>query len=182
MKITIAGTPGSGKSTVAKELAKKLEFNHFSAGDFMRDLAKESGVNILELSKQAEEGREIDEKIDNWVEATGEANDNFVIDARIGFNFISDSVKIFLNVSDDEGARRIFNDKRDDEKENTTQAETFENIKKRKDSENKRYKKYYGIDYEDEENYDLIINTTDISAKKVVDKILKFLKQEHPEG
>jgi predicted cytidylate kinase len=182
MKITIAGTPGSGKSTVAKELAKKLKFNHFSAGDFMRDLAKEKGITLLELSKQAEEGREVDEKIDAWVEATGEADDNFVMDARIGFNFIPDSVKIFLTVSDDEAARRIFKEKRDDEKENTTQAETYENIKKRKESEKKRYKEYYGLDYSDENNYDLVIDTTDIPAEKVVDKILEFLKQEHPEG
>lgn len=182
MKITIAGTPGSGKSTVAKELATKLKFNHFSAGDFMRSMAKEKGISLLELTKQAVEEKEIDEKIDSWVKTTGEADDNFVIDARIGFNFIPDSVKIFLTVSDDEAARRIFHDKREDEKENTTQAETFENIKKRKTAENKRYEKYYGIDYNDEDNYDLVINTTDTPIEKVIEKILEFLKQEHPEG
>ncbi|MBN2112473.1 nucleoside monophosphate kinase [Candidatus Woesearchaeota archaeon] len=182
MKITIAGTPGSGKSTVAQELAKKLEFNKFSAGDFMRNLAKEKGITPLELSRQAEQEREIDGKIDRWVEATGEADDNFVMEGRIAFNFIPDSVKIFLDVSDDEAARRIFHEKRAEEKENTTQAATFENIRKRKESEKKRYKEYYGIDCTDPDNYDLVIDTTGIPVEKVVDQILEFLEKEYPEG
>lgn len=182
MKITIAGTPGSGKSTVAKELAKKLGFNHFSAGDFMRRIAEEKGISLLELSMQAEDSRDVDEKIDSWTEAIGEADENFVMDARLGFNFIPDSVKIFLDVAENEAAKRIFQDKRPEEKENTTQGETYENIKKRKESENKRYKKYYGIDYMDEDNYDLVIDTTGISVEDVIQKILDFLKNEHPGG
>jgi len=177
MKITIAGTPGSGKSTVAKEVAKKLKFRHFSAGDFMRSLAKEKGMSLLELSRMAEESREIDEKLDRWVEATGEANDNFVMDARLAFNFIPDSVKIFLDVSDDEAARRIYNDMRPEEKENTSQAATYENIKRRKESENKRYEEYYNLEYTDPDNYDLVIDTTGMTVKEVVDKILEFIRE-----
>ena len=177
MKITIAGTPGSGKSTVAKELAKKLKFNHFSAGDFQRGLAKEKNVTPLQLAKMAEEDREIDQKTDSWTEAIGEADDNFVMDARLGFNFIPDSVKIFLDVSEDEAARRIYNDMRKEEKENTSQAATFESIRKRKMHENSRYKKYYNLDYTDKGNYDLVIDTTSISANEVVEKILKFIRE-----
>ncbi len=182
MKITIAGTPGSGKSTVGKELAKKLKFRHFSAGDFMRELAKEKGLTLLELSKIAEHSRETDQKLDSWVEATGEADEDFVMDARLAFNFIPDSVKIFLDVSEDEAARRIFHDMRPEEKENTTQAATYENIKKRKESEKKRYKEYYSLDYTNPDNYDLVIDTTSLAVKGVIGKILEFLKERYKEG
>ena len=36
MKITISGKAGSGKSTIARGLAKKLELKHYSIGDLMR--------------------------------------------------------------------------------------------------------------------------------------------------
>ena len=52
MIITISGTPGSGKSTVAKMIATKLGFKHYSTGDFMRQMAKERGISLEELSKE----------------------------------------------------------------------------------------------------------------------------------
>ena len=54
MIITISGKPGSGKSTVAKRLAAELGLTHVSAGDFMRDMATERGITVLELSAIAE--------------------------------------------------------------------------------------------------------------------------------
>ena len=54
MIITISGIAGSGKSTVAKLLAKKLNYNHYSIGEFMRDIAKEKNTSLLELSNLAE--------------------------------------------------------------------------------------------------------------------------------
>ncbi len=177
MKITISGTPGSGKSTVAKKLAEKLGLRHFSAGDFQRDLAKEKGITPLELAKMAEADPEIDKKTDSWAEAVGQADDNFVMDSRLAFNFIPDSVKIFLDVSEDEAARRIYHDMRPEEKENTTQGATYESIKKREESEKKRYQQYYGIDYTKPGNYDLVIDTTEVPVAEVVKKILKFINE-----
>ncbi|MEZ4103369.1 MAG: nucleoside monophosphate kinase [Candidatus Paceibacterota bacterium] len=36
--ITIAGKPGSGKSTTAKRLSGELNYAHFSSGDFFRQV------------------------------------------------------------------------------------------------------------------------------------------------
>jgi cytidylate kinase len=177
MKITVSGRPGSGKSTVAKELAEKLGLRHFSSGQFQRDLAKEKGVSPLELAKMAEKDPEIDKKTDSWVETIGEADDHFVMDSRLGFNFIPDSIKVFLDVTDDEAARRVFHDLRPEEKENISQGATYEGIKKREESEKKRYQEYYGIDYTDPDNYDLVIDTTSITAAQAVRKIIDFLKK-----
>ncbi len=64
MIITISGIAGSGKSTVAKLLAKRLGYRHYSIGDFMREMAKERKVSLLELSKEAEKGHSIDKELD----------------------------------------------------------------------------------------------------------------------
>ena len=47
MIITISGKAGSGKSTVAKELAKQLNLQHFSIGDIMRKMAKEKNISVM---------------------------------------------------------------------------------------------------------------------------------------
>ena len=43
MKISITGDLGSGKSTVAKQLAKDLGFDYISTGTIFREIAKEYG-------------------------------------------------------------------------------------------------------------------------------------------
>jgi len=178
MKLTISGLPGSGKSTVAKALAKKLGLKHFSAGDFMRQMAKERKISLLELSKLAEKDRSIDEEIDKRTVEFGKKKDNFVMDSRLAWHFIPDSVKIFLTVSIEEAARRIFNDFRPEEKENATIEEVKENIETREKSEQLRYKQYYNIDYADSKNYDIVVDTTKLTPKEVVDVIAAFAKKQ----
>ena len=51
MIIVLGGRAGSGKSTIAKEVAKKLGYKHYSMGDLQRNIAKEKGISLLELGK-----------------------------------------------------------------------------------------------------------------------------------
>lgn len=173
MIITIAGKLGSGKSTIAKELAKKLNFEHYSIGDFMREIAQERNTSLLELSKIAEQSNEIDLELDKKQIKLGQTKTNFIIDSRIGFHFIPHSKKVFLDVDIEQSAKRIFNDIRDQEKENTTIEKTIENIKTRTKSEKKRYKEYYNLDHHNPEHFDIIINTTNLSIEKVTELVYK---------
>ena len=91
MIITISGIAGSGKSTVAKLLAKKLNYKHYSIGDFMREIAKQRKTTLLELSKEAEKDSSIDKELDQKQIELGKTQDNFVIDSRLGFHFIKNS-------------------------------------------------------------------------------------------
>lgn len=176
MIITISGSLGSGKSTVAKLLAKKLGYKHYSMGDFQRELAKERGISLLELSKLEEKDKSLDKIVDQKQKDLGKKEDNFVIDSRLGFYFIPHSVKLFLEIDEKEAAKRIFNHLRPGEKENATLEETEENIKIRKKSEIKRYQEYYNLDLHDKSNYDLVIDTTNISAEQVSEEVLNYLK------
>lgn len=176
MILTISGMPGSGKSTVAKLLARQLDYKHYSSGDFMGELAVKRGMSVLELGKLAEKDKTIDRIIDERVITLGKEERDFIIDARLGFHFIPESVKIFLDVDPHVGAKRVFADLRADEKENTSLAATKENIKKRMESERLRYKKYYGIDCYDKKYYDIIVDTTKRTPEQVIQRIVEELQ------
>jgi cytidylate kinase len=178
MIITISGALGSGKSTVAKLVAQKLNLKHYSTGDFMREIAIKRSVTLLELSKLAEKDASIDKELDERQIRIGKKEDNFIIDARLGWHFIPHSIKVFLNVADEEAAKRIFSERRADEKNNITLEATLKNIKRRKESETKRYLQYYGVNYFNLKNYDLVIDTTTLTAEEVAEKIVKVVKSK----
>ena len=48
MIITISGTPGSGKSTVAKIIVETLNAERIYVGGIRRELAREKGMTLQE--------------------------------------------------------------------------------------------------------------------------------------
>ena len=54
MILTLGGHLGSGKSTLGKRLGEYLNYKHYSTGGFMRDMALERGISIIELNHLAE--------------------------------------------------------------------------------------------------------------------------------
>lgn len=182
MIITISGTPGSGKSTLARNLAKNLGLKHYSSGQFMRELAEERGMTVLGLSRIAEQDDSIDHAIDERTKRLAEQQDDFVIDGRLAWHFIPKSIKIFVKADLGKVAERVFKDMRKDEKENTSLEKTLENLRKRRESEAKRYKKLYGLDYLDEKNYDFVIDNSSISIEECLEKAMGFVKQYIKKG
>ena len=175
MFITIAGDLGSGKSSVGKIVAKKLNYEFLSVGGLMRELAQEEGLSIVEFSKKAEtDGGKIDELLDKKQQELGKQKDKVIFDARLGWYFIPKSLKIYLKVDIDVSAQRIFNDARESEKENQNIETTKQKILERKQSEKQRYKKYYGIDFDAPQHFDIIIDTT----KKTIEEVAQIIIDE----
>lgn len=178
--ITIAGSLGSGKSTTAKKVSEILNYKHFSTGDFMRAIADEKGVPLAELSKMAETDTSIDKMLDDRNIEIGE-KENIVLDSRLGFHFIPDSFKVFLELDQSVASERILHDKNfnpNRHKESDGAFDTRESIKEkinfRLDSERKRYKELYNInDHTARENFDLVINTEKIPLEEVCKKVIE---------
>jgi cytidylate kinase len=171
--ITISGRPGSGKSAVAIRVARELGIRHISAGDFMREMAAERGVSILELSRSAEDDVAIDHEIDARTTRFADKGGDFVMDARLGWYFIPDSLKVFLDVRPEIAAGRIYGAGRGAEHENVDLDTTMRAIETRTMSESARYEEFYGIDYLDPAHYDLIVDTSDLPIETVVERIIE---------
>ena len=173
MIITISGKTGSGKSTIAMLNAKKLKLKHYSIGDLTRKIAKKKGISILELARLEERDTKIDKALDNFQKVLGKTKDNFVIDGRISYYFISDSIKIFLDVNDDIAVKRINKDKR-----KTELNITVKEIRQRRKSEKNRYNKLYKINPYQKSNYDFIINTTNLTIDQTLNKVLRIMLKD----
>ena len=175
MIITITGLAASGKSSVAKLLAKKLVFEHYSAGDAQREVAKEKSLTIAELGELEAKDDSIDRMIDEKLEDVGKSKKNFVIDAWLGACFIPHAIKIFLDADINTRVERRLGHKREEESfENFEEA--IKTMQKREETNRKRWLKFYNFDYTDEKNYDFIIKTDTLSQEEIADKIIKLLK------
>lgn len=183
MIVTISGRPGSGKSAVGTRLAERLGYDHHSAGDFMRAMAAERGMSILELSRLAEAGDAIDREIDGRTRMLGDTADDFVIDARLAWFVLPGALKVFLDVTIEVAAERIFGAQRGSETENSDLASTRRAIMERTDSESLRYERYYGVSYLDPDHFDLVVDTSHRTVDEVVDLIADFvLRTDEPTG
>jgi len=176
MKITISGTPGSGKSVVSRYIAKKLRLKYYGVGELFREYAKKKKLNLIELDKFLEKNKKIDKKFNESIIKRLDNKDNFVLDSRIGFLFIKNAVHVFLDADLNLRAKRIFKDKR--KLENYRKAEDVKKeIDKRLRLERKIFKEIYNVDFTDLRHYDLIINTTGMNVKIISDIILRYLNK-----
>lgn len=179
MIISISGDPGSGKSTVAKIVAKRLKMKHYSMGDLRGKMALDRGLTIDELNKLGETESFTDKDVDEYQRELGKKEDKFIVDGRLSFYFIPNSYKIYLTVDARVAGERIFNaPKRPDERVYASIDDVVDATKARVESDKKRYQKYYGIDYTDKKQYDLVIDTTHLSPEQVVDEIIKAVEKK----
>jgi len=175
MIITISGEAGSGKSTISKIISEKLNLKQYSTGTIQRKIANEMGISIVELGEIEKQDKSIDNKIDLETEKIGKEENNFLMDSWLAAKFIPQAYKIFLKADIENRVKRRLNQKRKEEN-----FYDFEIAKKqmlqRENTNQKRWIDFYNFDYKDEKNYDLIIDTTNMSVKEVVDFILKKLR------
>ena len=194
--ITISGDPGSGKSTIAQELAKKLSAKGGSAsggkakriyvGEIRREIARKKGLTLAELNKYAEKHPETDVVIDKKVASQARQLAKkypVIVEGRTQFHFIPESFKLYIKVSLAEGAKRIWQQMQSQKAKTARNegrinslAQLKKSINQRIASDKKRYQKYYGIDHTKKSNYNFVMDTTHITASQATKKILKKLK------
>ena len=188
MIITISGTPGSGKSTVAKILVEKLKAERIYVGGIRREIARKKGWTLEELNKYAQTHPETDVDVDKDVTVQArqleKAGKKVIVEGRTQYHFLPESIKIYIKVEPEEGARRIWNDLQEKElrdQRNEGNITSFEQMKlrmkQRQQEDIKRYQKYYSINPYDESHYDLVVDSTAISAEEVAEKILSYVKK-----
>ena len=184
MIISISGTPGSGKSTVAEKLAKKLGWPNYYMGELRRLQAKSSGKTLAEHNKSTETNPKTDMDIDKYQKQLGQEQDNFIIQGRTSWFFIPHSLKIFIDIDKKIGAQRVFNqmptkNRENEDKELKTIKDVEKSQKERITSDKKRYKKYYNITNAfDKRHYNHIVDTTNLSREQVFNNVYDFVKKK----
>ncbi len=182
--ITIDGPSGAGKGTLADFISEELDIPNYSAGDFFRELAKEKGLTVEELSAQAD--KQTDITVDERTLEKG-LKESCVIESRISSWVLGSysDLRIYLTAEIDERARRVKRDsdagERDDEDDKSSFKEAKKKIEQRDEDNRQRYSDYYGIDVEDLSMYDLIIDNTDLDLEEQQELVKKALKKRFPE-
>jgi len=177
IKISITGDLGSGKSTVCRYLNANFGLNIYSIGLIQRSLAEKYEMDICAFNIYMETHPEIDLEIDTELARIGRRDEEMVLDSRMAWHFVPDSFKVYLSVQIDEAARRVMMDRRGAVESYANLDEAKNRLIERKQSENLRYIARYGVDCSNPGNYDLIIDTTDISPEQVAEKIMSEINQ-----
>lgn len=176
--ISLGGELASGKGTTSRVLMKRLNYGIYRNGDYFRELAKNMNMDVTTFNIYVENHPEIDRQIENSAAEYAKTHDNFIIDARLGWYAVPESFKVYLKVDLDVAARRAFFDeaRKDSEKFNTLEEQKAD-IQKRYKLENERYWQLYQVRKEDESNYDLVIDTTELTGEETADIIEKEYKK-----
>lgn len=183
MIIVLSGAPGSGKSTLAKQLADELGWPRYYIGGLRREAAKKRGLTLEEYNKLGETDPSTDKEVDEMQKKLGQEQDNFIIEGRTSFYFIPHALKIFIDVDEKEGAKRIWqdlqkNDKRNEGKNIKSIEDVFKLNRQRIKSDKKRYQKYYGFDAYDKSHYDYVVDSTNMTAEEKFEKVYKIAQEE----
>lgn len=176
MKITVSGLPGSGTTTLCKNLNKVLSFDYIYAGKIFREMAQKRGLSVEEFNKQIENDPSIDTNLDRQVMNFADSHANCIVEGRLSGWFAhreqnKDFVKIWVTAPLDIRLDRIAH------RENETLDVTSRKVEMREKSEAKRYKSIYGIDISNLSIYDLIVETSDKTPEETLDFVLGELEK-----
>ena len=170
----ISGPPAIGKTTVAQGLAEEFNLKHLSGGDILKEMADaegfsshgddwwdtQDGMNFLEKRKiNTDFDKKVDEKLQELFH-----QGNVVITSYTLPWLVNDGIKLWLSGSFVNSARRMKT------RDNVTELDALEVVKKRFDENKEIYKSLYNFEFgQDLSVFDKIINTDDLNAEQVLE-------------
>ncbi len=178
MRITLSGDLGSGKSSVGKLLAERIDAPHHSAGSLFREIGHISNLDALKTNLAAENNVAIDHAVDEATRKLDREVPDFVINSRMAWHFVHDATKVYLAVAPETAARRIMADTGRGTERYDDLAAAASGLAERRQSERKRYSHLYNVDIGDIGNYDLFVITDDAAVTDIADLILAFAKSD----
>ncbi|MFB6267188.1 MAG: (d)CMP kinase [Halodesulfurarchaeum sp.] len=177
MLITISGPIASGKSTVAASLAEELGYEHVSGGDIFRSLADERGYTPLEFNKLAEEDDAIDRDLDRRLRDTAREGEELILESRLS-GWMAGAyadLKFWFDAPEEIRAERVA------DREDKPLEDALSEMRARAESEARRYRVYYGIDFDDRSIYDLALNTARWGPEEVMQIVRTAVEAYDPD-
>jgi cytidylate kinase len=172
--ITVSGTPGSGKSTVARNLSEKLGLPYVYSGDIFRRTAEKYNMSLEIFGNYCEEHDEIDRELDDY-QLKILKKGSVVLEGRmagwLAYKHKIQAFKVMLIADIGIRVQRIVNRENGDFKKRKIE------MQKRERSEEKRYKTYYNIDIKNTSIYDLVIDSSDKNPEEIVKIIIDKIQE-----
>ena len=166
--IAISGDLGSGKSAVTAAVAKALGLKTVSTGALQRQIARELSMSTLEANLLAERDRAIDTRVDAMSRGVARGADApLVFDSRMAWYVVPLAFKVRLVVDPDVAVDRIVGRGATDAESYVHREDAEGQVRRRVDSEVRRFVARYGVDVTDPRNFDLVIDTSDIGVQTV---------------
>lgn len=170
--ICISGMAGTGKSTLAKKLAKKYGLQYFSGGDALRLLAKEKGYNVasngwwetregLNFIRERKKDYAFDKLVDKKLLDYAKQG-NVLLDSWTMPWLVENGFKIWLTASVQKQAERIA------QRDKITVDEAVKALKEKESRTKAIFKELYGFDLgEDFSPFNFILDTDNLNAEEV---------------
>ncbi len=175
--ITVSGPPGCGATTLCELLSDAMDCPYVSGGDIFRELADDRGINLNQLTAEADStdelDRALDQRLQSIAEKWGASNKPFILESRLAGWLAGDraDLRIWLDAPEDVRLDRI-----------SDRGETEAEMRVREVSEAGRYQSYYDIDVTDRKFYDLNINTARWSKMSVFTLVRTAIEEYDPEA
>lgn len=176
--------PASGKTTVAKILAKELGYTLVGGGDILKEMAKDRGYKVsgedwwdtadgIKFLRERDSNSDFDKEVDRRI-AQKVAQGNVVVTSYTAPWLLKTGFKCWLSASGDNRAHRM------SVRDNSDLRESIKSTKIRDDENTSLYKKLYQIDFgKDMKPFDLVIETDEIPAGEVARKILESFRHRN---
>jgi CMP/dCMP kinase len=185
--ITISGKPGSGKSSTADKVAELLGYTRHSSGDMVRQILADKGMSLAEYNERAKSDHALDDAVDDRLRALRTKKD-IIVDSRLGFYWIPESFKVYLDLDIEVATVRIYTDAVTNASRSQTGegvsslTEVTKQVRARMEGERARFRAIYNVDPYDLSHFDLIVDTSRHSpqtvALTVYDSYRKWLQTE----
>ena len=169
IKIAISGRSGCGNTTVSRMVAEKLnlKFINFT----FRSLAEERNVTLKDILELAGKDDSIDREVDARQTKLAAESGGCVLGSRLAVWILKEAdLKIYLDANPQTRAARIVNR----EGGNLEEVAAFTANRDKKDHD--RYLRLYGIDTDDFQFVDLVVDAGNYTAEQIRDMIVERAK------
>ena len=178
LKISLSWPAWSWKSALIDAIVKKYWMQTIDVGQIYRQRGLTKWLTIAEYDKLVEnnpqEDRDIEEEMRQFVE---NYHWDIIVSRRMWFYFLPNITSVWLDVSPEQWAQRIFlADRGKQEKKYTSAQEALVADQDRISRLKQRFLNVYGVDFTDTSHYTKILDTTNKSFDQVLEEFEDFMK------
>lgn len=168
--IAISGEIGTGTTTLAKALAKKINFKHLNGGVHLRSWLSEHGFDPEDPTKIP---KDIDNQLDFSFQEKMGGEKGIVFESRLSgwlAKDLKDVYKILIVCDFDQRMKRVAN------REGISREEAEKSSVRRSKTLDEKFERLYNTtDYLDPKYFDLVIDTTNLNQDQVLESVLEKL-------